>query len=371
MRRVVCRPKTEAREVKALELKNVEKSFKKRRGEVVRALDSVSLAVRKGEVVGILGPNGSGKSTLVRVVSTLVVPDAGSLEVFGVDAVKHPKTVQRSMNRVSVEASFFKKLSAMENLLYGAKLYGVTSAEARPRIAEILENIGFASKRAREPMEHLSRGMQQKVALARALLTSPILMLLDEPTTGLDPRSKKDVQEFIRRITPQSCSAPTTWTRPRSSATASASWWTARSWPSKSQRTSSAATRVTAKSRPWRRRSWPRPDTPSRRHRRKEKTNAQRTQAPVALGTGGRLGLRTTELLFDQALPDVGDRLARLRHGERHGDHLHRRGRRGRGRDRGHQVPDDLPARRRPALELPLDALRRTLRDGELGAVGG
>ena len=186
--------------MKALELKNVEKSFKKRRGEVVRALDSVSLAVGRGEVVGILGPNGSGKSTLVRVVSTLVIPDAGSVEVFGTDAVRHPKQVQRSMNRVSVEASFFKKLSAMENLLYGAKLYGVTSREARPRIKDILENIGFARKRATEPMEHLSRGMQQKIALARALLTSPVLMLLDEPTTGLDPRSKKDVQAFIQRI---------------------------------------------------------------------------------------------------------------------------------------------------------------------------
>jgi ABC-2 type transport system ATP-binding protein len=186
--------------MKALELRQVEKNFKKRRGEVVRALDSVSLAVGRGEVVGILGPNGSGKSTLVRVISTLVVPDEGSVEVFGVDAARHPKEVQRSMNRVSVEASFFKKLSAMENLLYGAKLYGVTSGEARPRIKDILENIGFAQKRALEPMEHLSRGMQQKVALARALLTSPILMLLDEPTTGLDPRSKKDVQEFIRRI---------------------------------------------------------------------------------------------------------------------------------------------------------------------------
>ncbi len=186
--------------MKALELKNVSKSFKKRRGEVVRALDNVSISVEKGEVVGILGPNGSGKSTLVRVVSTLVLPDSGAVEVFGVDAVRHPKQVQRGMNRVSVEASFFKKLSAMENLLYGAKLYGVTSREARPRIAEILENIGFAHKRALEPMEHLSRGMQQKIALARALLTSPVLMLLDEPTTGLDPRSKKDVQAFIHRI---------------------------------------------------------------------------------------------------------------------------------------------------------------------------
>jgi ABC-2 type transport system ATP-binding protein len=184
----------------ALELRRVEKSFKKRRGETVRALDEISLSVGKGEVVGILGPNGSGKSTLVRVISTLVFPDAGAVEVFGVDAVRHPKKVQRSMNRVSVEASFFKKLSAMENLLYGAKLYGVTSREARPRIQEILDNIGFARKRATEPMEHLSRGMQQKIALARALLTSPVLMLLDEPTTGLDPRSKKDVQAFIRRI---------------------------------------------------------------------------------------------------------------------------------------------------------------------------
>ena len=186
--------------MKALSLVGVDKSFKKRRGEVVRALDGVFLEVGKGEVVGILGPNGSGKSTLVRVISTLVLPDTGSVEVFGTDAVRHPKQVQRSMNRVSVEASFFKKLSAMENLLYGAKLYGVTSREARPRIKDILENIGFAQKRATEPMEHLSRGMQQKIALARALLTSPVLMLLDEPTTGLDPRSKKDVQAFIQRI---------------------------------------------------------------------------------------------------------------------------------------------------------------------------
>ena len=184
----------------ALELHDIEKKFKKKRGEYAYALKGVSLTVRRGEVVGILGPNGSGKSTLIRVISTLTLPDGGEVKVFDVDAVKHPREVQRHINRVSVEASFFKKLSSLENLLFGAKLYGVSDRESRPRIKEILESIGFDHKRVGEPMEHLSRGMQQKIALARALLTSPLLMLLDEPTTGLDPRSKKDVQKLIWSI---------------------------------------------------------------------------------------------------------------------------------------------------------------------------
>ena len=184
----------------ALELTNVEKKFKKKRGEWTYALKGVSLTVHRGEVVGILGPNGSGKSTLVRVISTLTLPDGGDVKVFDIDAVAQPRIVQRYINRVSVEASFFKKLSSMENLLFGAKLYGVGDSESRPRIRAILESIGFDVKRIGEPMEHLSRGMQQKIALARALLTSPMLMLLDEPTTGLDPRSKKDVQKLIQSI---------------------------------------------------------------------------------------------------------------------------------------------------------------------------
>lgn len=184
----------------ALELRNVEKRFKKKRGEYSYALNSVSLTLNRGEVVGILGPNGSGKSTLVRVISTLTLPDSGEVDVFGIDTVRYPKEVQRYMNRVSVEASFFKKLSSLENLLFGAKLYGITDRESKPMIREILAGIGFDLKRINEPMEHLSRGMQQKIALARALLTSPMLMLLDEPTTGLDPRSKKDVQALIRSI---------------------------------------------------------------------------------------------------------------------------------------------------------------------------
>jgi ABC-2 type transport system ATP-binding protein len=184
----------------AIELVDVEKRFAKKRGEQVTALAGISLQVGRGEVVGILGPNGSGKSTLVRVLSTLILPDKGEARIFGVDAVRHQRAAQRMMNRVSVEASFFKKLSAWENLLYSSKFYGVTSAEAKPKIASILSGMGFDMKRSSEPMEHLSRGMQQKIALARALLTSPMLMLLDEPTTGLDPRSKKDVQAVVRSI---------------------------------------------------------------------------------------------------------------------------------------------------------------------------
>jgi len=189
--------------IDALQLRGIVKKFKKSRTEKVNALSDVSLTVRRGEVVGILGPNGSGKSTLVRVISTLIIPDEGEVKVFGIDALRHPHEAQRMMNRVSVEASFFKKMSSMENLVYGAKLYGVTTNEVLSKIDYIFDSIGFDRKRAGEPMEHLSRGMQQKIALARALLTSPMLMLLDEPTTGLDPRSKRDVQDLINNIRAQ------------------------------------------------------------------------------------------------------------------------------------------------------------------------
>src|SRR5262249_55488772 len=99
-----------------------------------------------------------------------------------------------------VEASFFKKMSATENLAYAARFYGLTPRSTRARIPEILDRVGFPASRRSQPMEHLSRGTQQKVALARALLTSPVLLLLDEPTTGLDPRSKLEVQDFIREV---------------------------------------------------------------------------------------------------------------------------------------------------------------------------
>ena len=108
--------------------------------------------------------------------------------------------MRRLVNRVSVEASFFKKMSAAENLAYAARFYGMTPRETHVRIPLILERVGFPPSRRGEAMENLSRGLQQKVSHARALLTSPVLLLLDEPTTGLDPRSRAVVQAVIREI---------------------------------------------------------------------------------------------------------------------------------------------------------------------------
>jgi len=191
-------------DVLAVEARELRKEFvrkDRRHGKRrVAALADVSLEVARGECVAILGQNGSGKSTLVRLLSTLLLPDGGSAKVFGYDVVRRDKDVRRLVNRVSVEASFFKKMSPSENLHYAARFYGMGPSETGEQIPEILSRVGFPPDRRGEPMENLSRGMQQKVAHARALLTSPVLLLLDEPTTGLDPRSKLEVQDFIREM---------------------------------------------------------------------------------------------------------------------------------------------------------------------------
>jgi ABC-2 type transport system ATP-binding protein len=180
--------------------RDAEKSGLRRRRRRVAALEGISFTMARGECIAILGQNGSGKSTLVRLLSTLLLADGGEAYVFGHDVFRDARAVRRLVNRVSVEASFFKKMSAAENLAYAARFYGMGPRETHVKIPRILERVGFPSARRGEAMENLSRGMQQKVALARALLTAPVLLLLDEPTTGLDPRSKLEVQEFIREV---------------------------------------------------------------------------------------------------------------------------------------------------------------------------
>jgi ABC-2 type transport system ATP-binding protein len=171
-----------------------------RKKRSVVAVNDVSMSIRRGEIYGVLGANGSGKSTLIRLISTLLTIDAGRVEVLGHDVESDEMAVKRLINRVSVDAAFFKKLSPHENLAYAARLYGLDARAARAESIRILARLGIGEKRLGRPLEQMSRGMQQKVAIARALLTSPTVLLLDEPTTGLDPRSKLDVQAFIEEV---------------------------------------------------------------------------------------------------------------------------------------------------------------------------
>ncbi len=172
-----------------------------RKKKPVMAIDDVSMRIKRGEIYGVLGANGSGKSTLIRLVSTLLTIDTGKVEVFGLDIDRHEMAVKRLINRVSVDAAFFKKLSPAENLSYAARLYGVDAKWRSPGVGPHPGPTGHVEKsRLSRPVEQMSRGMQQKVAIARALLTSPTLLLLDEPTTGLDPRSKLEVQSFIEDV---------------------------------------------------------------------------------------------------------------------------------------------------------------------------
>jgi ABC-2 type transport system ATP-binding protein len=198
----------------ALIVENVNKYFKDER-ETMRLRDllrfqstakkfhsvkEISFKVKQGEIFGILGPNGCGKSTLIRMMTTLVTPDSGSIEIFGVDVQKNPGHAKDLIGRVSVDASFFRKLSALENLDYAAGLYGLERTSARKRIKNLLLDLGFPKEKMTLCVEKLSRGQQQKVAIARGFLAHPKVLLLDEPTTGLDPVSKIDVQRFIRKV---------------------------------------------------------------------------------------------------------------------------------------------------------------------------
>src|SRR5215216_1021896 len=188
----------------AIQVRNLRKSFRKRNGfrkkSELCAVDDVSFTVAKGETYGLLGPNGSGKSSLIRVLSTLLTPDSGYVEMLGFTLPEQAEEVRRIIGRVSVDAAFYKKLSARENLLYTALLYGQKAREAEKRVMRILDELGMEDTKFSTPLEEMSRGMQQKISIARALMINPPLLLLDEPTTGLDPKSRRDVQSLLEDL---------------------------------------------------------------------------------------------------------------------------------------------------------------------------
>jgi ABC-2 type transport system ATP-binding protein len=161
------------------------------------ALNGISFDVRNAELFGLLGPNGSGKTTLFRILSTLMVPTAGRALVQGYDSAKEPALLRRQIGVVFQAQSIDPKLTAYENLWHQGHLYGLHGAALKSRILEILRRVGL-SDRAREYVETFSGGMQRRVELAKGLLHHPSVLLLDEPTTGLDPGARRDLWQYLK-----------------------------------------------------------------------------------------------------------------------------------------------------------------------------
>jgi ABC-2 type transport system ATP-binding protein len=194
----------------ALEAIDLRKEFTTRTGplfrkkkETMTAVDGVNFAIKPGEIFSLLGPNGAGKTTTIKMLATLLIPTAGSARVFGRDVVREENEVRRLMTAVLPgERTLFWKLTVRENLRYFGSLYGLTRSYAERRIDELISYFGLEDK-AGALVERLSTGQRQKVVLSRALLPDPSLILLDEPTLGLDPNAARQLRNLIRGIRDQ------------------------------------------------------------------------------------------------------------------------------------------------------------------------
>ena len=173
--------------------------IRRKRKEIV-ALDGVDLSIEKGELFGLLGPNGAGKTTITRILATVLLPTSGLAQVFGLDIVKGVKQIRPRIGLVfGGERGLYWRLSGWDNLQYFADLYNVPPEVAKKRIPELLELVGL-SDRANERIEGYSRGMKQRLHIARGLIHDPELFFLDEPTIGLDPLAARDLREVIRGL---------------------------------------------------------------------------------------------------------------------------------------------------------------------------
>lgn len=175
-----------------IEVKSLRKSFGK-----FLAVDDLSFDVKAGEIFGLLGPNGAGKTTTLRMLATILKPDAGSIAVNGFDVRGEPDKVRAQLGVVSESSGTYDRLTALENIRYIAHLYDMSNLQIETRMRELLPKLGineFANKRAAE----FSRGMKQKVAIANALIHDPPVLIFDEPTAGLDVMTARQVRHFIK-----------------------------------------------------------------------------------------------------------------------------------------------------------------------------
>jgi len=163
------------------------------------ALDHLSFRVNRGEIFGLLGPNGSGKTTLFRILSTLMVPSGGTARILGFDVAKEPNRVRERIGIVFQARSVDIKLTVGENLKHQGHLYGLSGARLKKRMHEVLERVALLD-RIHDKVEELSGGMQRRVELAKGLIHSPEVLLLDEPSTGLDPGARRDLWLYLRML---------------------------------------------------------------------------------------------------------------------------------------------------------------------------
>ncbi len=167
------------------------------------AVDGIDLVVEAGEIFGLLGPNGAGKTTTMKMLATLLIPTSGTIRVLGIDPLERPREVRARLGAMlSGERSLYWKLTGRENLEYFAALYHVPPSETKARIANVLAAVKLAD-RADDYVERYSTGMRQRLALARALLPNPPLVVLDEPTVGLDPQASRDLRDRVRELKAQ------------------------------------------------------------------------------------------------------------------------------------------------------------------------
>jgi ABC-2 type transport system ATP-binding protein len=184
----------------AVEVREIRRSFAPRKREPVVALDGVSLSIPAGEVHGLLGPNGAGKTTLVKILSTVLLPSAGSAFVCGFDVVAETKAVRPLIGIVfGGERGLYTRLTARQNLVYWGALYRLAGAEIKSQSELLLERVGLAD-RADQRVEEFSRGMKQRLHLARGLIGDARVLFLDEPTTGMDPLAAREFRALIAEL---------------------------------------------------------------------------------------------------------------------------------------------------------------------------
>ncbi|TCK87919.1 ABC-2 type transport system ATP-binding protein [Natranaerovirga hydrolytica] len=180
-----------------LKVEAIKKQFKE-----IKAVDGISFHVQEGEVLGLLGPNGAGKSTTISMISTLLRPDAGDIYYRGKSIVKSPKGIKNELGFIPQEIALYPTLSGMENLQFWGKAYGLRGKELKERIQKVSQIIGI-DKRLKDKVEKYSGGMKRRLNIGVALLHQPKIVIMDEPTVGIDPQSRKHILETVKALNKQ------------------------------------------------------------------------------------------------------------------------------------------------------------------------